>query len=152
MLFGVERWPPTAKICFSSELFGAMKNESSLHWHGDATGNKVDRNKKHPLISPPSYKLEKYFPILCSLQALGYLFHTKSAAFAWQIILYKSKQQENKKKQEPIDNMPLLNSWFCFLKTPTKTNLCSCHWLLTEAMFGKPWFSDQVLLVNFKFS
>lgn len=28
-----------------------------------------------------SYKLDNYFPILCSLQALVYLFRTKSAAF-----------------------------------------------------------------------
>lgn len=62
-------------------------------------------------------------------------------------------QQENKKKQKTVDSMPLLNSWFCFLKTPAKTNnfLWSCYWLPMEAMFGKPWICDQVLLVNFMF-
>lgn len=76
-----------------------MKNEGSLHWHGDAAGNKGDRNKNHPLmVHSQSYKLDKYFSILCSLQTLGYLFRTKSAAFLWQIILYNTKQQENKKK------------------------------------------------------
>lgn len=58
---------------------------------------------------------------------------------------------QNRRKQKTVDNMLLLNSWFCFLKTPTKTNnfLWSCCWLLMEAMFGKPWFSDQVALVSF---
>lgn len=51
MLFYVRRWPPTAKTCSCSELFGAMKNEGSLHRHGDAAENQGDRNKNHPLMS-----------------------------------------------------------------------------------------------------
>lgn len=45
MLVYVGRWPPTAKTCSCSELFGAM------HWRGDAAENQGDRNKNHPLMS-----------------------------------------------------------------------------------------------------
>lgn len=82
-----------------------MKMEGSLHWHGDAAGNKVSRDKNRPLISHcTELRVKQYFPISCIPQALAILFCPESAAFPWLIILYNTKQQQNKKQQKTVDN------------------------------------------------
>lgn len=46
-----------------SELFGAMKDEGSLHWCGNAAGNEIDRNKNHMLISHSTeLQVKQVFP------------------------------------------------------------------------------------------
>lgn len=105
MLIYVGRWLPTARTYSCSELFGAMKDEGSLHWCGNAAGNEIDRNKNHMLISHSTeLQVKQVFPH--PMQSTGSwvpLLHQKFR-FSLTNKFYNTKQHQNKKQQKTVDN------------------------------------------------